>query len=210
MKSIAEMCKSKLSILCGLKFARLGAWEFEDYQEYSPSQSVDASVPEELKPLEAAHDHVSIAVEGASTSGVELVPAQRLEDGNWLLLRSPLYAMQLAAGDTIRVANSEAGTFSIVARGGNVAVQFYLPEIESDDLEATAKVANKITPAIVRLGGGLDGQTAGLIVYTIPVDAGFSAIEDVFAAAVSEFPGSQWQYANVYETTTGKPLRWWE
>jgi len=158
----------------------------------------------------SAHDHVSVVVEGTVTRGVELVPAQRLSDGNWLLLRSPLYALQLAAGDTIRVVNSNVGTFDIVARGGNVAVQFYLPENESDDLEATAKVASRVTPAVVRLGGRLDGQTAGLIVYTIPVNVGFSAIEDVFAAAVGEFPGSQWQYANVYDATTGEPLGWWD
>ncbi len=118
--------------------------------------------------------------------------------------------MQLAAGDTIRVTNIEVGTFDIVARGGNIAVQFYLPEIESDDLQATLKVGKEITPAIELLGGRLDGHTAGLIVYTIPIGAGFRAIEDAFVAAVSEFPGSQWQYANVYEATTGEPLRWWE
>lgn len=156
------------------------------------------------------HDHVAVAVDGVTTRGVELVPAKLLSDGNWLLLRSPLYAMQLAAGDTIRIANSNVGSFDIVARGGNVAVQFYLSENESNDPEATVQVANRVTPAVLRLGGRLDGQTAGLIVFTIPADAGFSAIEDVFTAAVGESPGSQWQYANVYEATTGEPLLWWK
>lgn len=158
----------------------------------------------------AVHHHVGVAVEGATASGVELVPAQLLTDGNWLLLRSPLYALQLAAEDTVRVAVNEAGAFEVIARGGNVAVHFFLAESESDDLHATARAANGLAPEIARLGGRLDGQTPGLIVYTIPVKAGFSAIENVFAAAVSEFPGAQWQYANVYDVATGEPLGWWE
>ncbi len=157
-----------------------------------------------------AHHHVKVAVEGSATSGVELVPAQHLGADNWLLLRSPLYALQLAAGDTIRITSQEAGTFEIVARGGNVAIQFYLSEEESDDTHATANVARKVTPEVVGLGGRLDGQTAGLIVYTIPIAAGFPAIEGVFERAACEFLGSQWQYSNVYDVGTGEPLRWWE
>ena len=157
-----------------------------------------------------AHNHVKVAVEGSATSGVESVPAQSLGDSNWLLLRSPLYALQLAAGDTIRITNQEAGTFEIVARGGNVAIQFYLSEDESDDAQATANVAWKVTPQVVGLGGRLDGQTAGLIVYTIPITAGFPAIEKLFEMAANELSGSQWQYSNVYDVRTGEPLRWWE
>jgi hypothetical protein len=156
------------------------------------------------------HDHVEVAVESVTTSGVELVPAKCLGTETWLLMRSPLYALQLAAGDTIRIVNNKTGTFEIVGRGGNFAVHFYLPESELDDLHATKTVENQITPSVIGLGGRLDGQTAGLMVYTIPSGAGFSAIEHVFAGAVAQFPGAQWQYTNVYDMTTGEPLRWWE
>lgn len=157
-----------------------------------------------------AHDHARVAVEDSATGGVELVPAQRVGAGMWLLLRSPLYALRLAAGDTIRVDDSESGSFEILAHGGNVAVHFYLPENDLDDLQATKSLGSKITPAIIDLGGRSDGQTAGLIVYTIPVEAGFPAIERVFALAVEQFPGAQWEYTNVFDRTTGEPLRWWE
>lgn len=155
------------------------------------------------------HDHVQVAVEGSATSGVENVPARNLGGNKWQLLRSPLYALRLAAGDTIRITN-EVGEFEVVSHGGNVAVQFYLAERETNDAQATMSVAGKITPEIVALGGRMDGQTAGLIVYTIPVAAGFPEIERLFETATSKFPGAQWQYANVYDTTTGEPLRWWE
>lgn len=158
----------------------------------------------------AVHNHVNVAVEGSGRSGVEPIPAKHLEDGNWMLLRSPLYALQLAAGDTIRVSDLEAGTFEVVEHGGNVAIQFYLSENESDDQLATANTAKRITPDVVRLGGRMDGQTTGLIVYTLPVEVGFPTIEKIFNDAANEFPGAQWQYSNVYDMTTGESLRWWE
>lgn len=106
--------------------------------------------------------------------------------------------------------HSEVGAFEIVAHGGNVAVQFYLAESEADDVHATENVAKRLTPEIIALGGCMDGQTAGLIVYTIPIKAGFQAIEKVFEMGVSKFPGAQWQYSNVYDINTGEPLCWWE
>lgn len=157
-----------------------------------------------------AHDHVNVAVEGASSKGVESVPAQYIGDKKWLLLRSPLYAMQLAAGDTIMPSAKEAGAFEVISRGGNVAVHFYLPESDLDDSEATKAAADDLAPRVAKLQGRLDGKTLGLMVFTIPIAATFSAIEDLFAAAVSERPGAQWQFANVYHPTTGEPLRWWE
>jgi hypothetical protein len=157
-----------------------------------------------------AHDHVNVAVEGASSKGVESVPAQYIGDKKWRLLRSPLYAMQLAAGDTIMPRANEAGAFEVISRGGNVAVHFYLPESELDDSEATKAAADDLAPRVAKLQGRLDGRTLGLMVFTIPIAATFSAIEDLFAAAVSERPGAQWQFANVYHPATGEPLRWWE
>jgi hypothetical protein len=155
-----------------------------------------------------AHDHVKVAVKGASTKGVELVPAQHLGDEKWLLLRSPLYAVELAAGDTIRA--NEAGAFEIISRGGNVAVHFYLPESDLDDAQATNAAADDLSPRVAALKGRLDGKTSGLMVFTIPIEATFQAVEDLFAAAVSERPGAQWQFANVYDLVTGEPLRWWD
>jgi hypothetical protein len=156
------------------------------------------------------HEHVAVAVEGEEAHGVEHVPARNLRNGRWLLVHSPTYALQLAAGDTVKITDEEAGTFEIVARGGNVAVHFYLAEDEADSVDATEAIANKIRPNIEALGGVKDGQTAGLVVYTIPISVGFAAIEKVFEDAVVQFPGAQWQYTNVYDPKTGEPVRWWE
>ncbi len=120
-----------------------------------------------------------------------------------------MYALQLAAGDTIRSPNDNSGEFEVISRGGNVAVQFYLAEGNADSVQETASVALSIAPEIELLGGRLDGQTAGLLVYTVPVTAGFSAIEQIFQSAAKRFPGSQWQYSNIYDSVTGEALNWW-
>lgn len=74
------------------------------------------------------HEHARVAVADAPSPGVENVPARRIERDVWQLLCSPLYAMGLAAGDVIRTTDAATGAFEIVARGGNVCVQFYLGE----------------------------------------------------------------------------------
>lgn len=156
------------------------------------------------------HEHVKIAVTDSERHGVEHVPARRVRGGNWELLRSPLYAMTVAAGDVIRITDDEIGAFEVVARGRNVCVQFYLGANDADKAETTTKVANTIALDIGSLGGRVDAQTPGLIAFSIPIDAGFPAIEHVFDAAIRRHPGSQWQYSNVYDPTTGEPLGWWE
>jgi hypothetical protein len=156
------------------------------------------------------HEHVRIAVTDVTRPGVEQVPARRISGSEWQLLRSPLYATEVAAGDVIRVTNPDTGAFEIVVRGGNVCVQFYLRESDVDDAEETMRVARAIARDVETLGGSMDGHTPGLIAFTIPVDVGFPAIEKVFAAAVERQPGAEWQYSNVYDPATGDPLGWWE
>jgi len=156
------------------------------------------------------HEHVRIAVTDAARPGTEQVPARRIGDSEWQLLRSPLYATEVAAGDAIRLTNKDTGEYEIVARGGNVCVQFYLGEADVDDGEATTRAADAIGRDLALLGGTMDAHTRGLIVFTMPVDAGFPAIEKVFAAATARHPGAEWQYSNVYDPATGEPLGWWE
>jgi hypothetical protein len=156
------------------------------------------------------HEHVRIAVTDATTPGIEEVPARHVGDNEWQLVRSPLYAMDVAAGDVIRITNSETGAFEIIAHGGNVCIQFYMGESDVDNAQATLKAAKEIAHEIRSFGGCMDAHTSGLIVFTVPVDVGFPAIEAVFAAAADRYPGAQWQYSNVYDSASGDPLGWWE
>lgn len=156
-----------------------------------------------------SHDHVLIAVIDADPPGSEHVPARRLGDDEWEIIRSPLYATEVASGDVIRVTNAKAGGFKIIRRSGNVCIQFYLSEDKEDDATATSDLAQEIGALIEPLNGSIDATTAGVISLTIPVAVGFPAIERMLELAVEKCPGSQWQYANVYDPVTGEPLGWW-
>lgn len=156
------------------------------------------------------HEHVGIFVVDAEPSGKEEVPARRLSETEWELLRSPLYAMDVAAGDIIRILDTETGGFEVTKRGGNLCVQFCLGDAEADDVGATARAAEIIESKISPLGGWIDGTTPGLVSCTVGADAGFPAIENVFREAVEQFPEAQWQFANVYDPASGEPLGWWE
>lgn len=156
-----------------------------------------------------SHDHVLIAVIDADPPGGEHVPARKLSNDEWEITRSPLYATEVASGDIIRTTNTAVGSFDIVRRGGNVCVQLYLGENEADDAKATSVFAEEIGILVKPLKGWVDATTAGLISLTIPVSAGFQAIEGVLEIAVEKSLGAQWQYANVYDPVSGEPLGWW-
>jgi hypothetical protein len=154
--------------------------------------------------------HVRIMVRGGERAGSESVPAKRVGENRWELLRSPLYAMDAAAGDVVQLADADSGAFHVIRRGGNVCVQVYLGAHEADDEAATSRVAKHILHLIQPLGGTIDARTRGLISCTLPSRIGFPSIESALIEVVARAAGAQWQYANVYDPVTGEPLEWWE
>jgi hypothetical protein len=109
----------------------------------------------------------------------------------------------IAAGDEFRLVDPD-GAFEVVRRSGNLAVQVY-------SRKAVAPVKEELTQAVERLGGNLDGCIERGMVFTIPVRAGFRAIEAVFNKCVADHPEMEWYYGNVYDPRDGKtPLNWWQ
>jgi len=159
--------------------------------------------------IDMDHDHVRIIVLDADPAGAEDVPARRRDGELWELLKSPLYATEVAAGDIVKVINSEHGTFELVRRGGNVCVQFYLAAEQADSAESTRRVVEFFERELKPVGGRVDNQTLGLVSCTIPAAAGFGTIENIFSGAVEVFSGAQWQYGNVYDPSSGEPIGWW-
>jgi hypothetical protein len=55
-----------------------------------------------------------------------------------------------------------------------------------------------------------DGGPERMLVFTIPVTAGFSRVEAAFNSMAAGVEGSTWWYGNVYENgDTTRPLGWW-
>jgi hypothetical protein len=60
------------------------------------------------------------------------------------------------------------------------------------------------------LDGGKDGTSVHLLIFTIPVRAGFGAIEGVMARISEKFAVVNWMYGNIYDIKDGvTPLNWW-
>lgn len=128
-----------------------------------------------------------------------LVEAQ--SNGQFSLLRSPAFAQGLAAGDVFVLDHQKRPILR--SRGGNLAVQVF-------DRAGVAWVRSFIEADIVGLGGTVDGESAQVIVLTVPVTAGFEAIEAVLNRIPSKSPSAHWYFGNVYDPADGvTPLNWW-
>jgi hypothetical protein len=65
-------------------------------------------------------------------------------------------------------------------------------------------------PKVEAIGGRVDGESHGLLVFTLPASAGFGVIERIFRDAERQYPECRWMYGNVYDPTDGiTPLNWW-
>jgi hypothetical protein len=83
----------------------------------------------------------------------------------------------------------------------NLAVHVYGPHALADEAVVDVK----------GLGGTLDGRAPNLTVFTVPVTAGFAAVEAAFNRLVAQHPEVEWYFGNVYDPADGvTPLGWWE
>jgi Domain of unknown function (DUF4265) len=127
-----------------------------------------------------------------------------LGENRYRVAASPGLAEGMAAGDEIELAPDERLGYRILKRGGNVSIQFFWHD---GDIK---RCLRDMEPKAIALGGCIDGETPGLLVFTIPVTAGFPAIEKIFYDAEKQYPGSTWMYGNVYDPEDpSKQLYWW-
>lgn len=135
----------------------------------------------------------------------ESLQVELLEDdaAHVRLLKSPLFARNLAAGDKVRVINADTAEYELVQRSGNLAIRIFRRN-QIDPVE------QNLTPAIEKLGGAHDLHTDRALVYSIHFSIGFQAIEDLLNRACQDYPDTVWYYGNVYDPEDGTtPLQWW-
>jgi hypothetical protein len=141
---------------------------------------------------------------GPSSSGTpayEEVLAERRSMKRYKLLKSPGLVQGLAAGDVFEALPD--GTFNVVERGRNLSIQIF----GRGDMNPVERLA---TERLSVLGGRLDGQSQRELVYTVPIVAGFPAVEAILNELVARFPAVDWYFGNVYDPSDGvTPLNWW-
>jgi hypothetical protein len=147
--------------------------------------------------------HLLLLVEMVNGRPVkEPVHVRDLGGGRFGMLYSPGLVQGMAAGDEFRLLDDE-GRFEVLSRAGNLAVQIFSEQ-------PVATVRDELVRRVAELRGWLDGAIERGLVFTIPVAAGFAAVEAVFNGWVAEHAGWEWYYGNVYSTADGvTPLNWW-
>lgn len=119
------------------------------------------------------------------------------------LLKSPLFARNLAAGDKLKVLNEATAEYELLRRSGNLSVRVF----RKMGLEPLAEY---LSPRIEKLGGSTDLQTDRALVYSIHFSIGFQPIEELLNQACEAFPNTVWYYGNVYDPEDGStPMNWW-
>lgn len=134
---------------------------------------------------------------------VERIAVKVLEDDSCELVRSPAFVKGIASGDVVKL-NKEDSSFELLKRSGNLAIRVFARE----DIQ---QLNDDLTARLEKLGAELDLENDRLLVYTIHVSCGFSAIEKILDDLVGEETESAWFYGNVYDPTDGvTPLNWWQ
>jgi hypothetical protein len=131
----------------------------------------------------------------------EKIPVRELENGELQLVQSPAFVKGLASGDILRF-SPRSREFEIAQRSGNLSVRVFA----RNNIE---ELADRLTAQLEKLGGELDLQTPRMLVYSIHVSCGFTAIEAILNREVVGECG--WMYGNVYDPVDGvTPLNWWQ
>lgn len=161
----------------------------------------DLDVTDARYGLADSHDHVQLLA-GTNSSGApvyELVPAAHVERDVYDIIATPALAFGCAAGDRIRAAAD--GSFEIISRGGNIAVAIFTRTAPDEARTSLLRAA------FAALGGTTEEAPDGrLVVITVPVTAGFQAIERAVNAWVDDT--DEWSFGNVYDEEH-RPLNWW-
>ncbi len=138
----------------------------------------------------------------------ESVLVERVSTDCYRIASTPGFVENLAAGDFIGLDPTlPEGYRLLISRGRNLAIRFVLAS--DAPLSARAVAQQFLDRQFSSLKGQLDGHmgTRGLV-YTVPLAAGFDAVDGVMGRAVERFSGSTWWYGNVYGKDD-QPLNWW-
>ena len=140
---------------------------------------------------------------GSGERVYEELPAAPLGDGLYRLLASPGLVLGVAKDDEVRL-GVEHGDFTLVRRGRQLCVQVHIPRLPRATLDAL------VVHVTADLNGTLDGETEDQLVFSIPVDSGFDAVDATFNRFADHHPEVDWYYGNVYDSDDGvTPLNWW-
>jgi hypothetical protein len=135
----------------------------------------------------------------------ELVEVEPVEESKFRVICPPAMVEGLASGDLIELDEHELAGFKVVEHSGLITIWLFFANSEQRD----ENTANPLFEQILQpLGGRLDGLAKQSAIFSIPVAAGFTAIENACDRLAEALPGSGWMYGNVWGFNN-EPLNWW-
>jgi hypothetical protein len=137
---------------------------------------------------------------GDGQSVYERLPAEQLGDNVYRLLRSPAFAPGIARGDTVRL--HDDGTCEVIEHSGLLVIRLFARA-------GISAMAATLGPALNSFDGEIEHEDGRMLVFSVPVGAGFGAIEAVMTQLLEGRNDAAWRYGNVYDDT-GEPLNWWQ
>ncbi len=137
----------------------------------------------------------------------ESVLVEKLSADRFRIVSTPGFVENLATDDVISLDSDRSQGYRLLTRGGNLAVRFVLASrfCPRDRHEAQEFLDQELTRHRGRLDGFM-GERG--LTYTVPVSAGFDAVEAIMGSAVVRFSDSTWWHGNVYDDAD-QPLNWW-
>ncbi len=148
-----------------------------------------------------------VRVEPDQEAVTEELQVEDLGTNRFRLVSSPGLVEGLAKGDEFELDEASATGFRVTKRSGLVVVWFFWP---SEDLVTGPESAALQRQVEQELGGRLDGGGHTQLIFSIPVGAGFTAIEALFQEAEARHPGATTMFGNVYGPDGETPLNWWQ
>jgi hypothetical protein len=137
----------------------------------------------------------------------EIVFCEPVENGTFIIRNIPAFVYGVGYGDEIQLQSEESGDFSVIRRGGNVAIRVFI----DGSLERTE--VDHIIQAVTHAKGlheiarnARNENDSSLLLLSFPIAFGFSEIEKLMTTLQSL--NAKWEYANVYNES-GEPLNWW-
>jgi hypothetical protein len=138
----------------------------------------------------------------------KLLVNPQAEVRSFQLLRSPVFVRGIARADVIQQLEKPAGAFKVLRHSGNLCLRIFSKE--SFETSRLAALEQALTSELEKLGGDLDVKETKVLVYSIHVSCGFSAIEKILSDQLSNYQDVAWFYGNVYDPESGEPLNWWQ
>jgi hypothetical protein len=153
-------------------------------------------------------EHIKLPIihEGKRKGIEEVIEAEKLGNNRYRLVTPPAWVEGLAIGDIFDIDDHELSGFVVLQHSGFLTIWIAFASQEQCGEHLDSAALKNAFAAIDGIFNGFAHQR--FAIFSVPVTAGFTKIDQIADKLVESIPESTWQYANVYDWD-GRALDWW-